>query len=181
MMSWDDDQVKKVIPLLDKLAEGEIVEYEGSTYIAAPAYSYMESDSKPSAAFRQAYKRVFLARAGRQSISIEAEIAVMLAEKYLVQADYHLGGAGTADDLASEAARRMTDAMSTASGEFTPGAGLIMEELERIILWLGKGHIDAQPAHADAVAPSEPLSPDPSEAEEPPEPRDVHRSTCSAG
>ena len=137
------DQIEKAIPLLKKLAEGQIIEYDGSEYITVPGYSYMESERKPSTAFHQAYERALLARkAGRAGpiSNIEADVALMLAEKYLVQADERLGGLATADDLASEAARLMTDAMSTASEEFTPEAKLITDELERIILWLSKGH-----------------------------------------
>ena len=169
MRKWNKDQVEKAIPLLEKLTEGEITEYEGSTWIGAPGYSYMHNKTKPSAAFHQAYERALLVRKSVQPISnIETDVALLLVEKYLVKADYHLGGLGTADDLASEAARLMADAMSTASREFTPEAGLIMEELDRILLWLSKGHVDAPPAHADAEAASEPPPPDPSEAEEPP-------------
>ena len=178
---WDKDQIEKAIPLLEKLAEGEIVEHDGSEYIAAPGYSYMESDRKPSTAFHQAYKWALLARAGRQPISnIEADVALMLAEKYLVQADGRLGGVCTADELAAEAARQMTADMGTASKEFTPEAKLVTDELERIILWLSKGHVDAQPAHADAVATSEPpaLPPDPLEAGLP---HDPETSDLSSG
>ena len=169
LRKWDSDQIDKVIPLLEKLTEGEIFEYEGSTYIGAPGYSYMNNGMNPSAAFQQAYERTLLAtRAERQTIgNLGTELAILLAEKYLVPADQDLGELGTADhDLASAAARRMTDAISTASREFTPEAKLLSDELERFILWLTKGHIgDALPGNADAVATGEPPPPPPDPVE----------------
>ena len=153
---WDNDQIEKVISLLDKLTDGDFIEYEDSEYVAAPGYSYMQSKTKPSAAFLLAYERARLARrVGPQYTGhIEKEIAILLAEKYLVQADWgSLGKLGTEDDLAFEASRRMTEAISAASGKFSLAAKLIADEIQRIILWLSKDHIDdAKPDDADAGA-----------------------------
>ena len=130
--NWDKDQIESVISLLHRHAEGYRMEFEGRTYLYAPAYSYMDSEEKSSAAFERAYKRLSPMRADRRSIYFETEIAIILAEDYLVQAAYKLPDA-TLGALASEATRLMTADMSTASEEFTPAAKLLTSELEKII------------------------------------------------
>ena len=83
-----------------------------------------------SAAFKQAYERL-PSLSECQFIGIEAAISILLAKKYLVQADQKLSGFGTADEIASEAARLMTAAMSTASrmGSSRPRPGSLHPNL----------------------------------------------------
>ena len=143
---WDENQIKQAIPLLEKLAEGQIVE-DGDDHvlIAAPAYAHMLNERNRSVAFEHAYRRVSPTRDAAWPISIGVEVVIMLAEKYLVQADSKLRGDATADSLAFEASRQMTAAMGTASEESNPDVvELITSELDRIIKTLCQGHNDAQ-------------------------------------
>ena len=72
-------------------------------------------------------------RGGDQN-SIETEVAVTLAEKYLVRAEYELGSDATADKLFNEAIREMKVALSsTISKELAPAAQFITSELEKLI------------------------------------------------
>ncbi len=132
---WDPDQIDKWIALLRRFAEGEIMEFDGRFYISAPAYSYMENEEEPPAAFEQAYKRLLpmRVRTDSHSIDLETEIAIVLAENYLVQAAYRLPNDATAEVLASEAVRLMKVGMSTTSVEFRSAAKLLTSELEKII------------------------------------------------
>ncbi len=131
-----DDLIEKVFPLLLKLAEGHIVTEGKTVYISAPTYGYVVLNEHRhrgrSAAIDQVYRLSFPMRQGTK-LSLETDIAIMLAEKYLVQAEMALGGDATADQLAYEATRKMIDALSKASKKFTPAAQIITTELEKLI------------------------------------------------
>ena len=143
LQKWSDEQIKQVLPLLRKLADGEIVEDDERHYfVGAPERSHMQDRGTPSDALKGAYSRL-PTNAELSPHGIVAEMAVLLAEKYLVQADRDLGGSVSADDLASEAARRMQMAINTAWKTSTDEVQLIEFELYRIIRRLCHGQADA--------------------------------------
>ena len=97
-----------MLEILWRLADRHvIVDDDEALIIGALAYSYMRQKRK-----RKAYKRLLPMRVSNLP-TIETDVVVMLAEKYLVRADHELRGDATADDLASEAARQMAAAMAT--------------------------------------------------------------------
>ena len=133
-----DDLIEIVFPLLEKLSEGSVIVDDGGVIVGAPVASNMMSNKPRSSAFEQVYEHSMSMRGGNKN-SIETEVAIMLAEKYIVRAEYNLRGKATADELSRGAIREMTDALSTTSKELAPAAQFIMSELAKFIRELVHG------------------------------------------
>ena len=141
--NWDNDQKESVNSFLNSYADEYRMEFEGRTFLYAPAYTYMDNDEKRSAAFEQAYELLWPMRSASHTGEVETEIAITIAEEYLVQADQKLRGVASADDLASEATRLMTAYLSAAPKRFELAAKLLTLELGKMIKKVCEDHDDA--------------------------------------